>query len=424
MLPNSITLKMRSKLTLARHSRAGGKSSSCSHRKIRVLWGYGYGWLGIFLSMFEGQKTVFILGAGFTRAFATNAPLLSLPADDLSFPALQEKYRGFPNILKILQISTDSDQRVNIENMLTRLSSGMPFDSDILTEAERKLLLDDVKENFFGLIRGITIDAEKETVLKSFSKKAIEDSASFVTFNYDTLLDEYLWKEKQLSTIPESGTKYFHTDGGYGFFCRPASSLVGDKATAMDRCTSFVYKLHGSLNWRIKIGAKSPYTIDSLVHDEGWLMRYHSFELTDDDKSAHLEKHPFIINPILDKSEINGQSILKVVWSVAYKKIQEADRVVFIGYSLPKTDIAARFLFKEALTGKDSNNIFIVGKSENIKESYKDLLPDLPDEQFSFDGAENWIQDKYVSVTVPELPPENVDSHHSFPATPPLYNVS
>jgi hypothetical protein len=64
---------------------------------------------------------------------------------------------------------------------------------------------------------------------------------------------------------------YWHPDAGYGFFCRHAESTTSDTIRAMDRPAMHLLKLHGSVNWRPRLGAHRPYSVETVMHLERWL---------------------------------------------------------------------------------------------------------------------------------------------------------
>jgi hypothetical protein len=72
--------------------------------------------------------------------------------------------------------------------------------------------------------------------------------------------------------------------------------------------------------------------------------------------------------------------------------------VVFIGYSFPLTDIAARTLFEEALEDLPPGDITVVSLAddtdsrENIITTYRQSFGEVPDNQFHFGGAVEWIR--------------------------------
>ncbi len=62
------------------------------------------------------------------------------------------------------------------------------------------------------------------------------------------------------------------------------------------------------------------------------------------------------------------------------------------------TDIAATFLFSEALQNLNTANVRVVGFAQAeedkalLRHSYRTLFPVLTDEQFDFRGALNWAK--------------------------------
>lgn len=343
----------------------------------------------------------FVLGAGFSRAFDSNSPLINIRNSELDIPKLLRKYSRFKNIKKILSSAIDKQDNVNIESLLSRLYAGMPYDEGLLKDGERQLLYNDIRENFFQLVQNIKLQEDKEEELDKFAKFVISKNASCITLNYDTLLDKALFEVNPIySANPPIDKEYWHSDGGYGFFCRDEASVVEDTQQFKDRTTILLLKLHGSISWRIKRGYKKPYPIDSLVHSEDWYNppQRQSGPLTESERNVHLEEFPFIVPPILIKSELTEEHVLKIVWSEAYKKLTEAKTIIFIGYSLPKTDIATSFLLKEGIainSKKYVKNLIVVntsGQEKEKKEPYNNLFP-TKNLEFIFDGGLKWIKD-------------------------------
>ena len=73
------------------------------------------------------RNHVVVTGAGFSRALVPGAPLL---VDDFNNTALEEKVRGLPNASRLLEWerSVHSSGHINLERLMTRLDSLMPYD--------------------------------------------------------------------------------------------------------------------------------------------------------------------------------------------------------------------------------------------------------------------------------------------------------
>ncbi len=339
------------------------------------------------------KNTVFILGAGFTRAFCNKAPLLMWDAEPL-VGELTKKYSEFPAVLKVIHsLKIEKGNKINLEALLSRLYSGMPYDGAYLSSGNRSVLYTDIYDHLINTLDKVEVDKNKQTILDQFAKKVIENEITCITFNYDTLFDRALWEYKKSTAILRE--KYWHPDGGYGFCCKPAYTLTEGTSITKDTTSMCLLKLHGSLNWKIKKGFQKPYPLDALMHDEKWTGET---SITPEDVSIHLETQPFVVPPILDKSILTEQPILKVLWENAYKKLQSATTIYFLGYSLPKTDIAASFLFGETLQLTKRSNIFIVntgGEPDKKISTYRELFPKLHEKQFDFGGILSWAEKNF-----------------------------
>ena len=97
--------------------------------------------------------TVFVLGAGFTRAFLPRAPLRT---DDYGGADLVRRLQGYPHARRILlqELRRTGDGTLNIERLLTRLDGGMPYDSDREATAEIGLLAAELMQALVRRIEG------------------------------------------------------------------------------------------------------------------------------------------------------------------------------------------------------------------------------------------------------------------------------
>lgn len=344
------------------------------------------------------MKTVFILGAGFTKSYAPAAPLL---CDDYKVDELIKNFRGFSWAKKILEleIKLNEGNEINLERLMTRLEGQMPYDFEGEAKEQFALLLSQLKIRLKGRLGQIRNGEIFENDLDKFARNCVENKNDCITFNYDDLLDEALTKTKP--SLPPG----WHPDGGYGFFCRPALEMVTKHNAFMDQTNMFLYKLHGSVNWRPIRGSSQPVAINDIVHQEPWLSENYrkAYErlaggpISDSVIESHLNPEPFIVPPILVKTTLVEQPILRLIWSLAYKILQEAESVFFLGYSLPITDIAAGFLFSEGLSNLDQSRIKIVNKPKNeiskneIQGNYRRIFPRLKENQFVNEDIRTWV---------------------------------
>ena len=175
-------------------------------------------------------------------------------------------------------------------------------------------------------------------------------------------------------------------DAGYAF----AKVFDGLETNSVLR----LLKLHGSINWRPKLGYASPVAIDSITHHHDWA----GISLLHPQVGGHLEPEPVMVPPVLSKSSLVEQPVLRLVWSQAFDRLATAHEVTFIGYSFPATDMAARTLFSEALKDLPRDDINVVNLSredseiEAIRRRYHSVLGGIPDERFHFDDALEWTK--------------------------------
>lgn len=343
------------------------------------------------------ENTVYVLGAGFTRAFVPEAPLL---VDDYKTQSLRERFEYFPHAKTILDdaFAEFGDGRVDLERLMTRVN-GMPYDT---ADARREFALVEIALRQ-ALVERLTqaksgvVDRER---LSAFARVIRETKASIVTFNYDDVLDAALYHDAQMQNHVLD-PHLWEPDGGYGFYCRPSRACVADVPAYMGNTHTLLLKLHGSINWRSRLGEGTTYGPAGILHHEDWLQLRVEFRQPDYSRiESHLEPEPFIVPPVLAKSQLTTHPVLSVVWALAHERLKAAQNVVFIGYSLPGTDLAARTLFRESLVSKAGRKISVVDypsnhdSSKRLVQTYRSLFPELSDANFDFSGACEWLDNR------------------------------
>jgi hypothetical protein len=346
------------------------------------------------------NKVVYVLGAGFTRAFVPESPLL---VDDFAIPLLREQFKSFPFVTTILDnaLAEYTNDNIDLEKLMTRLS-GMPYDS-IDAQYELKLLETRLYKFLVQRIRDAKAEYVNWECLDKLVRLIRQQEASIVTFNYDDVVDEALWRDYKKFNSNHSDKSAWHPDGGYGFYCRPSITSVVDTQLFMNKTRSLLLKLHGSINWRSRLGENTSRGPSSILHHEDWFTEEAYFDEPRDLVESHLEPNPFIIPPVLIKAELTIHPILNVIWKLAYEYLANAKKVVFIGYSLPETDLASRILFRETINRADCD-IEIVDfaledekdKKDRITKTYRSVFPNLSDKNFNFSGAKTWVENQTI----------------------------
>ena len=329
-------------------------------------------------------RRVYVTGAGFTRAFVPRAPLL---VGDFENDRLVDAVRSLPAASEVLEAERNRHPEgfIDIERLMTRLHELMPYDHRHGAAGQFAFLLAELKEAFLRTIQHALDGETPESDLVAFARHCADANATCVTFNYDDLLDAALF-------AAGNWNPYW----GYGFFCQPSANTVSNFSQGPHVSDLLLLKLHGSVNWWARLGYSKPFALDAIVH-HGWEgVSRHLFP--SDVVARHLESEPVIVPPVLSKSHLVAQPVLRLVWTLAYEHLSEAEAVTFIGYSFPATDTAARVLFGEALADLPPDAVTVVSLEtdeigvEALKTRYRDVLGRIPDECFVLDGALKWVQ--------------------------------
>jgi hypothetical protein len=342
------------------------------------------------------RKTVFVLGAGFTRAFLPEAPLRT---DDYGGADLVRRLQGYPHARRILlqELQRRRDGALNIERLLTRLDGGMPYDPDRDATAEVGLLAAELMHALVRRVEGAKRGTLHRDELLSFAQGCLQDETSCVTFNYDDILDRALYDASRDTRLPAESR--WHPDTGYGFVCPSSATSVRAGTLRTTPAPLLILKLHGSLNWRLRLGAPPSAAMDALVHHEDW-----SVDSSPGAGAApelierHLAPGRFIVPPLLGKTAVAERPVLGRLWALAYRMLGHAERVVFLGYSMPAADVAAVFLFREACGDLRPAQVQVVNLASSeahqreIRAAYRQVFPDLPDVQFVFQDARDWVR--------------------------------
>ena len=330
---------------------------------------------------------MYVTGAGFTRAFNPRAPLL---VGDFENDRLVDAVRGLPEASRVLEAERNRHREgfIDVERLMTRLHELMPYDHPHGSADEFAFLLAALKRAFLRTIQRARdgVELRPESGLVAFARHCADTNATCVTFNYDDLLDEAL-----------SVAGNWNPHWGYGFLCRSSADTIADISHGPHVPDLLLLKLHGSVNWWPRLGYAKPFALDAIVHHHGWegiSGRLHGPGVV----ARHLEPEPVIVPPVLSKSDLVAQPVLRLVWFLAYEHLSTAEALTFIGYSFPATDTAARVLFAEALADLPRDAVTVVGLEDNergvaaLKARYRDVLGPIPDNCFFLDGASDWVQ--------------------------------
>ncbi len=348
------------------------------------------------------MKTVYILGAGFSKP--AGAPIqFELMQDIINLrnqyfseqETILTKLDRFEDFLgNYLFIDSQNFYKVTLEDIFT------PLDRCIIDNvAYRGILPKDLKalrEDIYNLI----VVALKERLDRHNDKKYINDFAkivvseakkrignikrdtiSILSTNWDILLDNSL--DKAIKHIHHQND---NIDGVVDYCCHVSSYdefdhkiKPGLQALGEGKFNVKLLKLHGSMNWLQCTNCQRLYIkfYQKLVDYRTFgnaKCRHCNKNYNGDGQSYNLESN--LIMPTFLKDLNNFQ--IKLIWQNAGIELSEADKIVFIGYSLPEADFELRQLLSR-MVRQDAIIDVVLRDDYNLEENatfirYKDFF--------------------------------------------------
>lgn len=311
------------------------------------------------------MKTVLFLGAGFSRAWglpvmqeffqhAKDSDYLKLGDKDFLRELQSKAQRG----VSMLQVGRD-----NLEEILSfclaskNFNTGYPNQGDteydrlcnILQEVYRHIDMkkwvkenDGLLEKLKGLF-GIGIDSKLTT-----------NELSIITTNYDVMIEFMLSKLGWHCYLPGEWEAVVVKG-------KKNIVFVSDQMYSDNKSHPLLCKLHGSLNWYFEPDDETKFQVENAILG-GYTEELSSKQICLPKVSFGKYKPistPLIVPPTLFKMQTNP--IFRVIWNEAGKALEEAEKLVFIGFSFPESDIYIRyFLAANLFENVDLRPIVIV----------------------------------------------------------------
>ncbi|MBL8021662.1 MAG: hypothetical protein JNM27_18465 [Leptospirales bacterium] len=290
------------------------------------------------------MDTVFLLGAGASIGH-------SKPAGNHALPSIFEFFakakllnlRGTdPRIKRIEQYAKrilgksiwNKRSHINLEELLTLLAI------EIQLRELPELL--EIREAIVEIVQFVISELQRKilttttTDYQSFSR-ALEDSDTVVTFNWDTLLDACLEAENK------NQFRLFHDKlSAYGEQIMRMSGIrfAGPyHVLPVHGGPGYYLKLHGSVNWYYCTNSQC------RIHN-----RVFPLPLTDYVQycgECNEQMSILLIPPVLNK-EYRRYPLIRRLWTLAADAMSHASSLVVWGYSLPPTDFQSNWLFTKA----------------------------------------------------------------------------
>jgi len=323
----------------------------------------------------ENQKTVYLLGAG-----ASNASDFELPLMKGFFREEDFKNGNYPNLSEFIK---EHFQKIpfcelNLEDVITflelstdKFGSFGKIPETYLYEARREF--EEYVKNRLNIsgTKGCKKHAEFLRCLAGCDSKD-----SIITLNYDLVVDRTLYglspRDDQSKIAHECLIdRMYHLLGRTQLWHGERPSLYHKH-----KGLGFYLKLHGSVDW---LYCQNQDCGNHQLFFPNWIDSPQVHNQSGDPCS--LCGSPLvsvIIPPTVHKSFENFPK-LGLLWSIAYREIKEADKLVFIGLSLAESDYYLNWLIKSAVVNsKKSKIVEVVNKDKTIGEKIEKLIGVAP----------------------------------------------
>jgi hypothetical protein len=317
---------------------------------------------------------LFIFGAGATRGCSFVNPNVDpcLPPLDADFFTQLQKVQNPKHKDRIKKVMSDvvdlfgPNFSVTMETVFTTLENTIRM---LATTGEnRDFKKADLKEKLDRLEQAIAVVFEDSLAEKDeqghssqeprkcnhhkrFVESLLRKKDDIISFNYDCVLDY---------ALREHGSTKWNPRYGYSFNLGSRGKLLtGDEhwcPKTPARETVHLYKLHGSLHFQIsQKGAKSRIRLKQRPYTG----QYGNMRFT-------------IIPPEWHKAYDKG--VFALLWKNAAGAIHKARHVVFIGYSLPSTDLHASALFRTSVRRNALKSLVIVNPDREARKRIRSVV--------------------------------------------------
>lgn len=203
-----------------------------------------------------------------------------------------------------------------------------------------------------------------------------KDRLSIISLNWDSLVEESVyWCIENVKALGKIDIDYCCYTTPLGSSCPHTSSIL-QKAKGIFNIK--LLKLHGSSNWKrcpncsrlyTGVGSKDNiWDLYALPRSCRYCLRRPAAEETHENV-ANLES--FFISPTYLKTFNNSH--IQSIWHNAYVELAEADRIVFIGYSLPEADYYLRSLIKRAVQADAEIHVVLLDRDRPRQQTPKNL---------------------------------------------------
>jgi len=344
----------------------------------------------------KGRDIVLFLGAGFSSD--ADLPTMARFGEESdeegkriqkhkgrwkAYEMYSNAYRGYKevqNIFERAQRFVDIDVN-NMETIFCMAEAMSESNIEAITEEKRK----EIKRWLWKIYQQCPpVQRGKEglavpyfNLIKSIKNCDSISRINVITTNYDLVFEYMTWKEGIKCAYPFEGEnadkcRLLEYDRPY-VILRP------------DVDSPIVCKLHGSISYFEKDHSRTLFILDNIVPyftskkikiGESCipnLPEIFAFDALYELDRREMPNIPAIIPPTYAKLE--GRPWLREIWNAAFKAIQNAKYIIFIGYSMPQTDGFMYAMIRSAMAMREDERclkIFII--DPNPSEGYIKLF--------------------------------------------------
>ena len=341
-------------------------------------------------SSISSCKTVYFLGAGFS--FEASVPLQSQILDNIrnmEFGSLPEKLQNYcyehqgRTISFVNRIFSESHNPA-LEDVFTLLDESISNHRYCL--GYEPYILEQIRRSFYCIIVALFLAHEEKIRKKTLSfyenisqyliKQRLDmglnsHSFSIISSNWDCIFDNSLYR-----AFPQKNKKKLDID--YCCFTHPFEGTKRHTPSILQRAKRIYnikfMKLHGSVNWTVcpnccclfvGLGSDQEKSYEYLM---GKVCPECTKVMKIKDEVFNLPLlEPLIISPTFMKQFDNPH--IAYIWHNAYLELSKAEKVVFIGYSLPYADYHLRTLLKRAIQPNTEIEVVLVKNDKAPKSS-------------------------------------------------------
>ena len=340
------------------------------------------------------MSKLFILGAGFSKAFSCHMPTLL----DLGKYVVKNinKLPGNSTKHKIYRkIGSDP------ERLLTYLFQPMPwkFPDEVFVDRATFIVLSRIIAEYIVEKQKLAFHNSIPSWSERFINYLIGKESVVATLNYDTIL-ETLYRNKFVDPSALGRGYDVQQITILDLYPLPIVNLLERKlhpTISYENENTFKFlKLHGSINWYYSGDENMP---GQQVYAEDYATVHKYRDLV---KTLKMDMIPLIIPPVTEKTSFYDTKMIKVAWKILKEAIRSADEIYCIGCSLPKTDLTVRLFLSTATDNYSGKKVYIVNNT--MGKEKKSLIDDYA-EVF---GKRNLNKDYLGQINCVELMVNNL----------------